>query len=194
MMHSERTISYGTLGSIGMDSRGPEFCRAVLDASQLQAVWLRCSLSSDFWSRYLALRVPQTSARGWLNRAAFVSTCAYLFNELFENCAKFSSGPVSDILFCSREYAETFEVLMVNHIEPAAMDGFERLIREILEGDPDELYFRKLEANAEGQSGSGLGYLTLIKDWGIRFGFRFVPLGPHSIRVEVHAQVSKKET
>jgi len=84
---------------------------------------------------------------------------------------------------------------MRNHIKPEDKAPFVDLIQELLNNDPDELYFQKLEANAEfNASGSGLGYLTLIKDYGIQFGFRFQQLGANSIAVDVQAHVSMEET
>jgi hypothetical protein len=81
-----------------------------------------------------------------------------------------------------------------NHIEPAVRVRFTAFIQELLNSDPDELYFKRLEENVElNRGGSGLGYLTLMKDYGIRFGFRFQSVGPESVAVDVQAHVSMTE-
>ena len=82
-------------------------------------------------------------------------------------------------------------IQLTNHIEPTDSLPFQTVIKEILNGDPDELYFQKLEESVElDLDGSGLGYLTLIKDYGIRFGFRFRPIDHDSMAVDVQAHVA----
>lgn len=163
----------------------------VLDGGQLAEHWRRCSLTADFWARYIALYVPMAVSTTRLQRSAMSDVLSYLLNELFENCAKFSTGP--HLMVCHQMWLRETEILiqLTNHIEPANALPFQTVIEEILTGDPDELYFQKLEESAElDLDGSGLGYLTLIKDYGIRFGFRFRPLGPDSVAVDVQAHVT----
>ncbi|MEP7188394.1 MAG: hypothetical protein ABI901_04285 [Roseiflexaceae bacterium] len=168
--------------------------RMTLDAGDLARFWRRCSLSSDFWSRYSALFVPATAPSGQLSRAALESVLAYLLNELFENCAKFGGGPVGMVRYQAWIQADSMTFQLTNHIQPEQRAAFIHFIRELLENDPDELYFRRLEENAEANAkGSGLGYLTLIKDYGIRFGFRFIAIDDQRVAVEVQAHVSMKE-
>lgn len=168
--------------------------RMTLDAANLAAHWRRCSLSADFWARYLSLFIPESVPFGMLNRAAMEYVLSYLLNELFENCAKFSAGPIQTVSYQSWLLEDRILFQITNHITPAEQAPFINLIRELLEGDPHELYFQKLEQNAELDSdGSGLGYLTLIKDYGIRFGFRFRPVETGSVAVDVQAHVNMKE-
>jgi hypothetical protein len=168
--------------------------RMTLDAGDLARFWRRCSLSSDFWSRYSALFVPATVPSGHLSRAALESVLAYLLNELFENCAKFGGGPIGIVRYQAWIQADSMTFQLTNHIEPGQQAAFTHFIRELLENDPDELYFRRLEENAEvNAKGSGLGFLTLIKDYGIRFGFQFSAIDDQSVAVEVQAHVGMKE-
>ncbi len=165
-----------------------------IDAAQLVKHWHRCSMTSDFWSRYSSMFVATGPHTGWLSRDAAFQVFSYLLNELFENCAKFSSGPQTGVKFQSWVYADHVVYQISNHIKPSGVQSFTELIQELLTGDLEELYFRKLEANAEsGTGGSGLGYLTLMKDYGIRFGFGFEALDADSVRVDIQAMVSKKE-
>ncbi len=165
-----------------------------LDASDLKAFWRRCSMTADFWSRYGSLSVPSRPSSGWLNRDAAFQVIAYLLNELFENCAKFTAGPLTGVLFDVWELEERIVYRVSNHIRPNDVQAFVNVVKEKLDGDLEELYFKKLEENAEsGEGGSGLGYLTLMKDYGVRFGFAFEPLNAESVLVHVQALVSKKE-
>ncbi len=167
----------------------------ILDAAQLATYWRRCSLSSDFWAHYTALSVPEPVATGKLPRDAVESVLSYLLNELFENCAKFSRGPVQEVCYQSWIQQDHMIFQMTNHITPEQRAPFVELIMELLESDPDELYFQRLEENAEGDlGGSGLGYLTLIKDYDVQFGFHFEPISAENIAVTVQAHVSMQES
>lgn len=163
----------------------------VLNGGQLVEHWRRCSLTADFWSRYSALDVPTDAGPARVPRAAMLDILAYLLNELFENCAKFSTGPRLTVEYQAWRRATEIVIQLTNHIQPAGRKPFRTVIQEILEEDPDALYFQKLEASVEfNLAGSGLGYLTLIKDYGIRFGFRFRPIDANSVAVDVQAHVA----
>lgn len=185
---------FGTLES-DFAAAGPISHSAMtVDAGQLSANWRRCSLSSDFWSRYCGAFVAPQALDGHLNREAATGVFAYLLNELFENCAKFSRGPRLEVRYESWVLPDRFVFQLSNHLAPEGVEPFAALIRRILEGDPEELYFQQLEANAaDNVAGSGLGYLTLIKDYGVRFGFGFVDVSAQCVRVDVQAQVDRKE-
>jgi len=121
----------------------------LLAASHLATQWRRCSLSADFWARYLSLYMPVSARSGMLRREAMEYVISYLLNELFENCAKFSAGPIQTVRYQSWILEDRMVFQMTNHITPARQDAFVNLIREFLEGDPHELYFQRLEQNAE---------------------------------------------
>jgi len=165
-----------------------------IDASHLASHWQRCSLSSDFWAQYTAMAVPTDVASPRLPRSAVESVLSYLLNELFENAAKFSDGPTQTVYYKSWLLEDVMLFQVTNYIKPEGKLSFINLIQELLNNDPDELYFKKLEENAESDSDdSGLGYLTLIKDYGIHFGFQFRQLDTNNIAVDVQARVSMEE-
>ncbi len=169
-----------------------EYTQMELSAAHLANHWRRNSLSSDYWASYTAQST--TLSPDHLPKQAIQDILSYLLNELFENCAKFSNGSILDVYYQSWMQKETMIFQLTNHIHPKKQAAFINTIQEILTGDPHELYFQKLEENAElDLGGSGLGYLTLIKDYGIQFGFRFRPQNSTSIAVDVQAHVSKKE-
>ena len=51
------------------------------------------------------------------------------------------------------------------------------LLGEITAGDPGEMLIKRIEANAAGAGGSGLGLLTLMSDYGARLSWKFQPNG-----------------
>ena len=165
-----------------------------LDSVQLADHWRRCSLTSDFWAKYTALTIPIYTPKGCLNRSAIESVLSYLLNELFENLAKFSSGPLTEARYQMWLHGDSMVFQLRNHTQPHNQEPFKKLIQELLTSDLNELYFQRLEENAElNNSASGLGYLTLIKDYQIQFGFRFSQVSKDSTAVDVQAHVSMKE-
>jgi hypothetical protein len=123
-----------------------------LDAGQLVAHWRRCSLSADFWARYAALFVPSPAPPGRLARQELEHVLSYLLNELFENCAKFSGGSIGAVRFAAWFRPDSLDFAFTNHIAPESQPAFARFIEELLDGDPEELYFSR-----DGCEGLGLG-------------------------------------
>ena len=165
--------------------------RMRLDAEQLARHWRRVSLTADFWAQYLTLCVPANVSGERLNRDAIHGILSYLLNELFENCAKFSIGAVKTVYFDSWELDDQMIFQITNHVKPEAQLPFIDFLHALFDGDPSELYFKRIEENVEsGHSGSGLGYLTLMMDYGIRFGFRFRPVNEESVAIDIQAHVS----
>jgi hypothetical protein len=141
--------------------------RMVLNGGQLAEHWRRCSLTADFWSRYIALYVPADAGPERVPRAAMMDILSYLLNELFENCAKFSAGSQLTVHYQSWRRETEILIQLTNHIQPAGRKPFRTVIQEILDGDPDELYFQKLEASV-----------------------RFRPIDENSVAVDVQAHVA----
>ncbi|MGH6635938.1 MAG: ATP-binding protein, partial [Gammaproteobacteria bacterium] len=57
-----------------------------------------------------------------------------------------------------------------------AIEGFQAVIQRLLSEDTNDLYMEALEKNeGEENAGSGLGYLTMINDYGARLGWKFEP-------------------
>jgi hypothetical protein len=119
------------------------------------------------------------------------SVLSYLLNELIENCAKFTAGSIKTVIFEVWRFDDEIVFQITNHIKPERQAPLVDILSELLDGDATELYFQRIEENAEsGLSGSGLGYLTLMMDYGVHFGFRFRPINDQSVAIDVQAQVS----
>lgn len=188
------THSFGIFQDSAVETLAESHNRLVIDATHLSRHWHRCGMTSDFWARYGSLFIPTSTPSGWLSRDSAFHVFTYLLNELFENCAKFSRGGETEVQFDSWMFADHVVYQMSNHIRSSDVPPFVELLQELFSGDVEDLYFSKLEANAESdEGGSGLGYLTLMKDYGVQFGFGFEPVGVDSVRVDVQALVSKKE-
>ena len=143
----------------------------VLADGPLELSWHHCSTTSDFLGDFYA-----TQARG--SAQAFNETrhgIGYLVNELLENAIKFRAK--GDIRVETSLDGPNFEIKVVNFIDETTSKRFTALLGEIMARDAGDLLIEKIEANAAnpGSSGSGLGLLTLMSDYGVRLGWVFRP-------------------
>jgi hypothetical protein len=72
-------------------------------------------------------------------------------------------------------------------------EKFQALLAELTTRDPGELLIERIEANAadETSSGSGLGLLTLMNDYGARLGWSFSEQpGGHTVLLSTYASLT----
>ncbi|OQX03487.1 MAG: ATP-binding protein [Desulfobacteraceae bacterium IS3] len=100
----------------------------------------------------------------------------FIANELLENAIKFNYYPsgfsMSISLYMSHEALRFY---VTNSIAQDNLLIFQNVIHELLAENPQELYIRRLERNADEESGkdSGLGFLTMLNDYNARLAWRF---------------------
>jgi len=142
----------------------------------LKQRWRNNGLSADFLGDYVTTFYPKDgSDPGTETRQAEISgAVTYIANELLENAMKYTDDregvPIAISLFL---HADRLVFLASNAVDPAGRATFEGHIREILAGDPGELFMARLEAQAMSENSAGLGYLTMINDYGARLAWRF---------------------
>lgn len=146
--------------------------------------WHHCSTTAEFVGEVYALRCRSQD----LDYNDARHSIGYLVNELLENAVKFRAG--GDITVQTSLEENRFELTVANLIGAETADRFQGLLSGIVGRDPGELLIERIEANAEdaNSSGSGLGLLTLMSDYGVRLGwnFRKVAAG-EPIRLETFA-------
>lgn len=143
--------------------------RVVISDGPLAVSWQHASETCEFIGDVFALRHAKAGADYTDARHSII----YLVNELLENAIKFRvPGAIS--VDCSLD-GTNFELTVSNETAPDVAVRFQKLIEEITSRDPGELLIERIEANAadEGSSGSGLGLLTLMNDYGARLGWDF---------------------
>lgn len=141
----------------------------VLKEGHLGRSWKQAGVTSEFLGEVLATHCARSNLDYSEGRHAII----YLVNELLENAIKFSL--IGDIeIRCSLERS-SFEVAVINMINPETLTEFQALLEELTTQDPGDLFIERIEANAadESSSGSGLGILTLMNDYGVRMGWHF---------------------
>ncbi|MCV6636710.1 DUF6272 family protein [Candidatus Albibeggiatoa sp. nov. NOAA] len=140
----------------------------------LKQRWRNNGLSADFLADYLQTFFVGDDEE--INiRAEIKSAVSYIANELLENAMKFSDDSVdyaTSIAFHLHKDCLTFYVR--NSIPKQNVLKFHRFIEDLLTQDLSDLYIKQLEKNAMQDSAhSGLGFITMIQDYGALLGWKF---------------------
>ncbi len=143
--------------------------RILLAEGPIDLTWQHASVTAEFLGDIYGMR----SGAQRLNDNEARHSVGYLVNELLENAVKFRAP--CDVLVESSLDGNRFEIKVSNYISEETSRRFQPLLAEITQGDPGELLIQRIEANAGDafSSGSGLGLLTLMSDYGARLGWRF---------------------
>ena len=116
---------------------------------------------------------PAESDGGRVGREELTFSVNYVVNELLENATKFGCGGTLTL----RAIMTSTDLLLwaFNSATASACHHLEAVISGLLEGDPQELLIDRIEHNAlhPDNNISGLGYLTMMSDYGVRFGWAF---------------------
>jgi len=146
----------------------------------LQQRWRNNGLSADFLADYLSTFFPGKDPDSAERQAEIKNAVSYLANELLENAMKFSYAlsqhTVSIEMFLE---ADVISLYVTNNFDPSTLESFQAYIQRLLTEDPDELYMERLERNAEDDSeaASGLGFLTMLNDYGATLAWEFNDFG-----------------
>lgn len=162
--------------------------------ADFQVRWSQCSATADFFAEYFAA-VPACKPADDDARADFIGTVSYVVNELVENAVKFSIGERVEVtvgLDC-----EELVVVVANQLAATRAEELSATFTELVAGDPQEQLFARVEQNAENPDagGSGLGFLTMMSDYGAKIGWRFAPVAdnPNNVLLETMARLEVKK-
>lgn len=145
----------------------------------IQQRWRNSGLSADFLAEYWSTFFPAYDVPSRVKQREIKGAINYIANELLENVMKFSyqpaDYPVNLELYL---YEDEFKFYTRNAIDPQAVGGFQVRIQTLLTEDTQMLYLEQLERNAadESSTGSGLGLLTMVNDYGARLAWKFETL------------------
>jgi hypothetical protein len=145
-------------------------------SASFQKRWRNNGLSANFLADYLSGFLPYEDQETEAKQSEARDAISYIANELLENAMKYnnslSSAPIG-IQIHLLERAIVFQI--TNSILQQKVAKFQNHIQEMLDFDPYELYMTKLEQNgmATDNVESGLGFLTMIVDYGAKLGWKF---------------------
>jgi hypothetical protein len=159
--------------------------------------WRTNGLSADFMADYFATFFPgsEESTTEADMKAEVKSAVSFIANELLENAMKFNdeTSPHSISLRLQMD-SHRLVFIATNSVNPQAVGQFQAFIEELITSDPNELYLRHLEKNAQEESGtpSGLGLLTMINDYLAKLGWKFeaIQKDPEVIAVTTMVQLA----
>lgn len=145
----------------------------------IQVRWRNNGLSADFLAGYVSTFFPGEDPVSNARQANIKDAISFIANELLENSMKFS--------FTTSQHTVTIEMFLdedairlytANGIAPDRVEPFQAQINRLLTQDTNDLYLEQLERNAsnenENDTGSGLGFLTMLNDYGATLAWKFV--------------------
>lgn len=135
--------------------------------------WAHCDITANAVAAYFSPFFPAESDGDLVGRDELTFSVNYVVNELLENASKFGC----DGTLTLRAMMTRSDLLLwaFNSATLSARQHLETVISGLLEGDPQELLLERIEHNAMNPENniSGLGYLTMMNDYGVRFGWAF---------------------
>jgi hypothetical protein len=144
----------------------------------IQQRWRNNGLSADFLADYLTTFFPGDDRTSAERQAEIKDSVSYVANELLENAMKFSYAP-SQHAVSIEMYLETdaISLYVTNSVDPHAVESFQSFLHRLLTEDTNDLYVEQLTQNAEDSDAdqSGLGYLTMLNDYGTTLAWKFEP-------------------
>jgi hypothetical protein len=143
----------------------------------LRQRWRNNGLSAGFLSDYVICFFPGEDTDSAGRREAAKSAVSYIANELLENAMKFthapSEYPVTIGMHLDRNQLRFY---VTNSVDAEAEQCLRTTIQRLLTEDTNELFIKQLESSGDRRgSGSGLGYLTMINDYGAELAWKFEP-------------------
>lgn len=149
-------------------------------STTLQQRWRSNGLSADFLAGYLGTFFPGDDPDSTGRQTDIKDAISFIANELLENAMKYSytaANPTVSIEMILE--ADKISLYTRNTFDPGMVAPFQGIIRRILAEDSNDLYLEQLERNAEndGDGTSGLGYLTILNDYGATLAWKFTDGG-----------------
>lgn len=135
----------------------------------LQQRWRNNGLSADFLAGYLSTFFPGEDPASTARQAEIKDAVSFIANELLENAMKFSHAPANHSVTIEMFLdADVIRLYTVNGIAPERIAPFQFFAEQLLTSDTQALYLEQLERNASDEEGaaSGLGFLTMVNDYG----------------------------
>ena len=150
--------------------------------------WRRCGMVADFLANYQSFNFS--------NRKKAMTTLSTIINELLENAVKFSSDQNKEVRLSLRHNNNKIVIETINISDRKAASNLELFIQKLNNENVEKLFFDQIEFTATNATDiSGLGLLTLIKDYNAQLGISIKPKAENNdslydIFVVVHIPIS----
>lgn len=152
----------------------------------LRQRWRNNGLSADFLGDYLTTFFPlDENAPATRKRQSEIrGAVSFIANELLENAMKFHDESLPEPItmrLCLQQEEIIFQ--QANSVGQEALAAFRTFVTRLRSSDPGELYIQQLEEGVASEGSAGLGYLTMINDYGAELAWRFEPRDHSGYRV-----------
>jgi hypothetical protein len=169
-------------------------------SQRIKQLWRNQRLSAHFVADYFVNFLPINQDDSEKDDQRIKETkgaVSYVANELLENAMKYNLETSQYKVKFGIQFLETSQVIAVmfvtNSLDRAGTEKFQAFIQELLASDPNEFYIRQVEASAEDEHAevSGLGLITAIQDYHVKFGWKFetLQMEPEVLIVTTMAQL-----
>jgi hypothetical protein len=152
----------------------------------LRQRWRNNGLSADFLGDYVTTFFPldENDPATRQRQSEIRGAVSFIANELLENAMKFHDDSLPEPI-TMRLYLQQEEIVFqqVNSVRHEAAATFRTFVDRLRTSDPGELYILQLEEGAAAEGSAGLGYLTMINDYGADLAWRFEPTEGDAFRV-----------
>jgi len=144
----------------------------------LKERWANNGLSADFIAEYFKSffvnKMGETEEEESIALENLRDAVKYIANELLENAMKFqdSSVPYTAKIGFSI-YNDRLIFLVSNGINEWQVEPLQIFVNSLLNEDPSELYFQTMKANAQNNTNSRLGLLSMVCDYSAKLGWKF---------------------
>ncbi len=129
---------------------------------------LSASFLADYWATFFDFDDLTTKAR----QIEIKDAVRFISNELLENAMKYSyHGAEEEVKIGLYLHQNNLIFYLNNYAKPPVANRLRAFIQELHSKDIDELYLLQLED--EENTGSGLGFLTMINDYQAQLAWKF---------------------
>ncbi|EYF01547.1 slr1658 superfamily regulator [Chondromyces apiculatus] len=178
------------IGVYSLDDSFSEHMSLTLYPDSFPVRWSLCNLTANFMAEYFGELFPDADSDDrMLSRDEISGAVGYVLNELVENAVKFNlNGEITVTVGLGRE---DLVCLVSNQIPNVSVPGLRQKLLELTQEDPGELLRRQAEANFEDaeNTGSGLGYLIIMNDYGVSLGWKLDPITSSSFILKTMARI-----
>lgn len=140
----------------------------------MDELWESSSLSAKFLSTFWGKFLPVSEATSGQLRKKIQDEVHYIAGELLGNAVKFSYDPEFLIEICVYLHENELRIYVKNSVKPEDLIKFQNVINRLLSEDPTAYFLEQIEKSASHDSTeSGVGFLTLINDYGVNLSWKF---------------------
>ena len=101
-----------------------------------------------------------------------MSVLSTITNELLENAIKFTADKNKLVSISLRRFDNTISIETVNMAIKDNVDRLKNYIHKIENEDLDDLFINTIESSENESNSSGLGLITVIKDYDAKLGIK----------------------